>query len=322
MSNPELDGVVSIRGGGRGSTITRLAPGDPSQGPVLVRVSKVVVTLAMVALGLGVASTVAKLYLHYLAPGAHHLVVDVARRFDLNHEVNIPTWFSSAALLGSSFLLATIAVLKRKSRGRFVGHWMVLSAVFVYLSIDEVAMLHETMIRPMRHLLHAHGILYFTWVVPAAVLLVIFGLAYIRFFFHLDSRTKLLFVLAGVTFVGGAFGLELVGGVVAEQYGTDTMLFMVLTTIEELLEMLGVTIFIGALLYYIERHVGEWRIRVEGGKTAKAAAAANPVESAAWDSFRDGLEITGSLASPSPAHDAPGNDDGKPGKRQVASSGE
>jgi hypothetical protein len=268
--------------------------------------------------GRHLASTVARLYLHYLAPDAHHLVVDVVRRFDLNHEVNIPTWFSSAALLGSSLLLATIAILRRKSGGRFVGHWVVLSAVFLYLSIDEVAMLHEMFIRPMRHLLHAHGILYFTWVVPAAVALVVLGLAYIRFFFHLDTRTKLLFALAGVTFVGGAFGLELAGGVVAEGYGTDTMLFMVLTTIEELLEMLGVTIFIGALLYYIERHVGEWRIRVEGGNAAEVAA---PVESTTWDSFRDGLGVAGSSVPPSLAHDAPGNDNGKRGKRQAASSG-
>ena len=65
------------------------------------------------------------------------------RIFDVNGEANIPTWFSSLLLVLNSFILAIIAIRTKAQQGRYYTQWFVLAVVFLYLSIDEAALLHE-----------------------------------------------------------------------------------------------------------------------------------------------------------------------------------
>jgi hypothetical protein len=168
-------------------------------------------------------------------------------------EGNLPTWYSSAALLFCGALLALIA---RKSREWGAPHgraWAVLAVVFLLLSLDEAASLHERMSGPTRQYV---GNLFNAWVIPASVLLVLGGLAALRFVLGLPRRTRHLVVLGGVMFVGGAVGLEAVAGVIRTVYPYDAtfeVTLMALATAEELLEMLGVVVFAYALLDYLSR---------------------------------------------------------------------
>ena len=56
--------------------------------------------------------------------------------------------------------------------------------------------------------------------------------------------------MAGAVYVGGAIGMEMIGGFYQDVYGYD-LTYVLLQTIEEVGEMLGIVIFIYALCYYL-----------------------------------------------------------------------
>jgi hypothetical protein len=170
-------------------------------------------------------------------------VYKVTRRiFGLSRERNIPTLFSSVILLGSSMLLGYIAYLTRLTGGRYSLFWAILSLGFLYLSVDETAYIHETLSEDRAG-----------WVFVAAPFVILFFLFYIRFFLHLPRSTKLYFLSAGLLFIGGAFFLEFIGSwrrsIVDENSIAQT--YLVFTTVEESFEMLGIILFIYALLLYL-----------------------------------------------------------------------
>ena len=186
--------------------------------------------------------------------------------FSLDKEANIPTFYSFLALLFSSLLLSVIAHAKNLDSSPYKQHWKILSFIFLYLSIDEASQLHEKLNHPMRNLLHGTGFLYFTWVVPLAVLVVIFLFSYSKFLFHLPVSTRKLFVAATALYIGGAIGVEMLGGYVAYTTGQENVSYVIVTTLEEFLEMLGIVVFIHALVSYIKTYLGgvSWNIYIPG----------------------------------------------------------
>ncbi len=229
--------------------------------PLLIDSRKLATALAVVVIGLAAGSTAAYALYAVIEPGTYRGIIEIAMRFDLNHEVNVPTWYASSSLLSCAFLLGIIAVAKRRGGGPFVLHWGLLSLVFLYLSMDEASGLHEILIVPLRRRLGTHGLLYEAWVIPAFVLVCLFALSFLRFLWHLDRRTRSLFIYAGVTYVGGALGLEMIDGAIAEVYGPESLRYLVVMTAEEMLEMLGVIIFLCALLDYLQHQFGPLRLQ-------------------------------------------------------------
>lgn len=93
-----------------------------------------------------------------------------AQLTNVDEEVNLPTLYSSSALLLCSALLAIIAYAKKVAGERYVQYWKALSIIFMILSLDEYLGLHEKIIEPLRHTLHTSGLLYYSWVIPGAFL--------------------------------------------------------------------------------------------------------------------------------------------------------
>ncbi|MFT6390297.1 MAG: hypothetical protein ACJAUP_003699 [Cellvibrionaceae bacterium] len=170
--------------------------------------------------------------------------------FDFNSERNIPTLYSSVALVFSSILLAAIAFESKKLNWPYIS-WLGLSLIFLFLSVDEMASIHESLVFPVRKFFGASGFLYYSWVIPYGVVLVFFIIAYSKFLFQLPKRTMILFLISGSIFVLGAIGFELLGGKQAHLYGTNNILYSIFYTCEEFLEMFGIAIFIYTLLTYM-----------------------------------------------------------------------
>ena len=170
----------------------------------------------------------------------------------LDGEANIPAWFSAALLLLAAFLLAAIASAERRVGGQ-AALWSLLAGIFVLLSLDEVAQLHELSIRPLRDHFHATGLLYFTWIVPAGVAATAAAVGYSGFLASLPRRSRSLFLLSGAIYVGGALFVEAISGRQASLHGEHTVAYHLIVTVEELLEMSGVVLFIYALLDHIRR---------------------------------------------------------------------
>lgn len=74
---------------------------------------------------------------------------------------------------------------------------------------------------------------------------------FFRWVLSLPATTRNLFLLSGGVFVLGALGFEFVEGYLYKQYGIDHIYNRVMYTLEELLEMSAVILFIYALLNYL-----------------------------------------------------------------------
>lgn len=171
--------------------------------------------------------------------------------FDLDQEANIPTFYASVMLLFCSALLSIISIAKKSVNTSDWIYWAGLATIFLFLSLDEMIAIHEKLGRFVRVLLDTSGYLYFAWVIPYSILLVVFLLAYLKFLINLPQKTRLLFFIAGVIYVSGALGLEILGASEVVNHGYESINYIVLASLEESLEMIGVTTFIYALLLYL-----------------------------------------------------------------------
>lgn len=172
--------------------------------------------------------------------------------FFLGGETNIPTYYSSLLLLLSALILLIICLMERKRKSSW-SRWAILSFIFLYISIDEVSMLHERLISPVRSLLgnDQFGIFYFAWVLPAFILIFILAIFLYKFFIKLNAKIKLNFLIAAILYVGGALGFELLGGRYCELYGRNNLTYSMLQNVEETMEFAGTIVFIWGLLGYI-----------------------------------------------------------------------
>ena len=182
--------------------------------------------------------------------------------FFVDMEYNIPTFFSVLLLLLVALLLAVIAALNWKQRRPYTSKWAILSFGFLFMAFDEAFQVHERLNLPISKLLGGDnlGIFYFAWVVPCIALLLVLGLFFLRFLLHLQIKTRLRFLMAATIYIGGAVGIELIGGRYAEIHDTQNLTYTMIATVEEGLEMAGLIFFIWALLKYFADNYKELRL--------------------------------------------------------------
>jgi hypothetical protein len=243
--------------------------GGPS---IVLSPARITAALGLMALTLIVTHLIVMaLYHFYWSSGEYGWTAGQYRHFatlfNLNEEANPAAWYASFTLLVSSVLLGIIAFDKCAQRDRYAWHWAVLALVFLYLSIDEGSRLHERAILPLRAALNLGGLFFYSWVLLGIPAVLLFGLAYLRFVLHLPRSIRLLFFIAAITYVSGALGVEMIEGFYDELQGglgeTD-MLFALFVALEEGAEMLGVLVFIHALMSYVRSYVGAVRLRFGG----------------------------------------------------------
>ncbi len=195
-----------------------------------------VIAGALVALlGLGVELAHAR---------SHAPAVEVLVGFlSLSYEGNLPTWYAASLLLLCAVMLGVVAS-EIPSGGSGRRHWWALAILFGFMSLDEAAEMHEH----LGGLIGTGGVLYFDWVIPAAVVVALVGLAYLPFLRQLPPRTRNRFVLAGAIYVGGALLMELPLGWWTERHGAENLGYALIDWVEEVLELAGVSGFLAAIL--------------------------------------------------------------------------
>ncbi|OUS26774.1 hypothetical protein A9Q99_16270 [Gammaproteobacteria bacterium 45_16_T64] len=195
----------------------------------------------------------------------HDYVYGLVPLFDFDTEKNIPTFFSACMLMLSSAILATITHIYRRGGEAFIA-WGGLSIIFVFLSIDEIASIHERFIEPVRTLLNVSGLLFYAWVIPYGLALAVFMVLYLEFLLNLPEKIMRLFLLSGGIYVSGALGVELLGGRHVSLYGADNYGYALFCTVEETLEMVGISLFIYTLLRHMVERFSFFTISVVGVK--------------------------------------------------------
>ena len=142
--------------------------------------------------------------------------------------------------------------------------------MFAYLTADEYLHLHEMLTAPMRRLLHVDGLLHYAWVVPYALIGIVLLFTLWPFLRRLPRRVVRNMLIAGAVYIGGAMGLEMVGGKVDTLFGENSLALVLLSTVEEGLEMVALTFFIGVLIDYLRGHRPEMTLTVTFTPDARA----------------------------------------------------
>lgn len=176
----------------------------------------------------------------------------MAKSLNMDSEASIPTWFNQSIWLVSSALALLIASAMKKAEDSWWKHWVAVGAVSLYISIDEGAALHEILANPTRSALGIQqGVLYFAWIIPMGAVVIAVVLAFLKFWQKLPVVTRTLFATAAGIFLAGSVGVEMVSAEYLSSNSRDAG-FYLLTTLEESMEMIGVSVFIFALLDYLK----------------------------------------------------------------------
>lgn len=167
--------------------------------------------------------------------------------FNLDQEVSIPTWFSSVQLFAVGVL---VLFLSRESR-ELRTFLMVLGCVFLFLSMDEAAALHDSLFKAAQktRVPGLAGIEYLAWMVPYAVVGIIGLLLSLRPVLTLWRnffRETLWIAVGGVIFVAGGVGMEIVTHVLYRI--AINVHFYLAVAAEEFLEMAGASVMLYGFL--------------------------------------------------------------------------
>ncbi len=183
----------------------------------------------------------------------HDYVYGLVPLFSFDQEMNVPTIYSALAILFAASLLFYIGKKSKSSQQAYIS-WFSLSAIFVFLALDETFVIHENLIVPVREHLNTSGLFFYAWVIPYGMAVILFVGIFSKFLLNLPRESLVLFITAGAIFVTGAIGFELLGGKHAEIHGRSNVEYTVYYTIEESLEMMGIALFNFSLLKHIKTH--------------------------------------------------------------------
>ena len=225
-----------------------------------IKKGKTVLVLCVLSVVLIGISVFGQVYKYNLNEGRDRYLTTV---FNLDEEHNIPTFFSTMMMLACSLLLILIGESKEERKGKYRWHWTGLGFIFFFLAFDEATVFHEKTIEPIRNFLNTGGLLHFAWVIPAGVFLLILLLCYWKFLVDLPARFRGLFVLSGSVYVAGAMGMEMLSGLFLSRQGEDNLGYALLTNFEETLEIIGLLLFIHALLSYVVYSGGRLSLKVK-----------------------------------------------------------
>lgn len=217
----------------------------------------IVKSLSIIVIVLILLSITGQLYKYLINDGENRYIFDF---LNLDKEYNIPTLYAMLSLYFCGILLMIISFGVRFKKKKFFLHWFFLSVAFLYLGTDEILVLHEQIISPLRSVIKTTGFLYITWVIPALILVLFFALAYIKFLKALPAKTRNWFILSGIVYVIGAVGLEVIGSNYIYNYGQDSLTYSLITTVEETIEMTGILMFINIILDYLSTYYSELNI--------------------------------------------------------------
>lgn len=199
----------------------------------------IMIFLAILNLGVQIS----KYYFHYRQ---EWMVV-----FNMDRELNFPTLFTVILLMICAYFLKRISILKKAHQNPYAKYWKTLSFIFWFLSADEAFQIHEVFIIPPLGK-SLPGIFHFVWVIPYGIGVIFLIYYFAKFFLSLPKEIRILFFISGCLYIGGALGLEMLLGVwVRIAGGMQNLVYALLASVEEMMEIMGLIVFIYSLFTYI-----------------------------------------------------------------------
>jgi hypothetical protein len=225
-----------------------------------------IIALAFFGAALGVIGVGLTLYLKSPNPGPALPGLDMIRH--LTHpsgEATLYSWFSVLLLATMALGFILIAMVHWQVRA-LRWRYFVLAGTGVLLSADEAALLHEK----MSGLTSVMGLGWswtYSWLITAVPLAAVAGLFLLWVAKEIDSLLRKRLLVAGIVFLLGAVGMEVLGGLLetgtvglGDQAQFTTLHVSIL--IEESLEVAGVIIALWAVLSHLRFAVSANGLRI------------------------------------------------------------
>jgi len=190
----------------------------------------------------------------------HGDLLGFLRLLDVRGEQSVPTYVSSINLLLASILIFIIYSYEKSNKQNDAGYWLFLSILFLYLSIDESASIHENFKNVHRYLVREELISPILdthqWLPFGVFFVFVVSIVLLPFVRRLPADTRRYFLIAGCVFITGAVGFEYLGGVMINTGIVESKqdwAYLIRRLFEEGFEMYGVAIFNCALYREILR---------------------------------------------------------------------
>jgi len=239
-------------------TVFKLGVPSGEKNILRINISSIIKALTIITLVLIVLSVGTNIFYYTYRDYGY-----LAFLFNLDKESNIPTRFASELLAIASLLFFIIYRIKRRMDRRFLINWLILSIIFLLMALDESVQLHEQTSQYIKG--YVHG-LHFAWVILGFAFVLIFTIAYLKFFLSFTDRWKKLFFLSAFVYLSGALGMEMVGNFYQNVAGQDNIQYVLIANIEESLEFAGVILLIYTLFSYLLSISNTFKVELTGGK--------------------------------------------------------
>jgi hypothetical protein len=226
---------------------------------IILSPKKIAGTLLGAATFIALVNVVSDLYAQF--SGGESL--RFSRLFSFDDKITIPTWYSSSLMLLCALLCGAIACDSRAKSDRQSGYWAFFSLVFLLFSLDEVTALHLRLDFISRYMFQLGGFRYGLYLLLVAAIAATVWICR-KFFAQLPSQTRWQL---------GAGSFFYIAAIVVDQLdkriwrGQDLYTVAhapgLFTAVDELLELVGLVVFIYALLTYIGKSIKELQIRIQ-----------------------------------------------------------
>lgn len=188
----------------------------------------------------------------------------IVRYFSLEHEANLPTYCSALLILIAAFILLIIGKMQPHG-SRF--HWQSLSAVMLFLSLDEATSIHETVGNFFGIIFSGKNAFVSNWPLPYSIFCIIVLVFYFPWLQKMPRKLRNGMLLSGFIYVAGALGIEILESKLKYIYDEsqwDNVLNWTVTT-QEIMEMAGMFLFVKTLAEYLHAYHSKFAIVLNFG---------------------------------------------------------
>ena len=180
----------------------------------------------------------------------------------LDSEGNLPNLYQGLSIATTALVLRLVSRVVGSLGKPDAGRWRFLSWAFFYVALDELLVIHERTIVPLRTAFHTSGVLYFAWLILGFLAVTLLAFISIPWLQHLPRPVALWFLVGAFIYLSGTLAMEMVGGWYASHLGADDLFYALITDLEEILEMTGVLVFLSTVVRYIHVLTGSTTVQL------------------------------------------------------------
>ncbi|HEX5172396.1 MAG TPA: hypothetical protein VFW11_24640 [Cyclobacteriaceae bacterium] len=183
----------------------------------------------------------------------------------VDFQSSLPTLFNTILVVIAFIVLAMISLHIRKMKSDEVYNWLLLTAAFLLLSLDENPSVHNIFVTVFNKygVVGQRLVMNYAWGMPYGALVVIFVFFLIRFVNALPRDIAIGFVVSGFIYVFGAIVIGLYGANLLHIHDRYSIRYVLLASYEESLEMIGLTLFIYYLMRFIHIRFNSFSLEIK-----------------------------------------------------------